>query len=99
MSGALEDNACRHRIGAVQIAKLELDGVAHRSVDHQAPRAAVQMRSGEVVAPEVRLDGHRVARHLISLYCSAAILTDDAVAVLDGVQIDKYHDYKHAYRK
>jgi hypothetical protein len=40
-----------------------------------------------------------IASYLISLYCSAAILTDDAVAVLDGVQLGKYHDYKHAYRK
>jgi hypothetical protein len=40
-----------------------------------------------------------IASYLISLYCSAAILTDDAVAVLEDVQIDKYHDYKHAYRK
>jgi hypothetical protein len=40
-----------------------------------------------------------IASYLISLYCSAAILTEDAVAVLDGVEIDKYHDYQHAYRK
>jgi hypothetical protein len=40
-----------------------------------------------------------IASYLISLYCSAAILTDDAVAVLDGVELNKYHDYKHAYRK
>jgi hypothetical protein len=40
-----------------------------------------------------------IASYLISLYCSAAILTDDAVAVLDGVELNKYHDYKHVYRK
>jgi hypothetical protein len=40
-----------------------------------------------------------ISSYLISLYCSAAILTDDAVAVLDRVELDKYHDYKHAYRK
>jgi hypothetical protein len=39
-----------------------------------------------------------IASYLISLYCSAAILTDDAVAVLDGVELGKYHDYQHAYR-
>jgi hypothetical protein len=41
-----------------------------------------------------------IASYLISLYCAAAILTDDAVAVLEGVQIDKYHDYSgYAYSK
>jgi hypothetical protein len=39
-----------------------------------------------------------IASYLISLYCAAAILTDDAVAVLDGVRLDRYHDYKHVYR-
>jgi hypothetical protein len=40
-----------------------------------------------------------IASYLISLYCSAAILTDDAVAVLEGAEVNKYHDYKHVYRK
>jgi hypothetical protein len=40
-----------------------------------------------------------IASYLISLYCSAAILTDDAVAVLEGVDVTKYHEYDHAYRK
>ncbi|HXW59492.1 MAG TPA: family 2A encapsulin nanocompartment shell protein [Solirubrobacteraceae bacterium] len=40
-----------------------------------------------------------IASYLVSLYCSAAILTDDAVAVLDGVVVNKYHEYNHAYRK
>ena len=40
-----------------------------------------------------------IASYLISLYCSAAILTDDAVAVLEGVEVNKYHQYDHAYRK
>ena len=33
------------------------------------------------------------ARYLISLYCSAAVHTDDALAVLEGVEVDHYHDY------
>jgi hypothetical protein len=40
-----------------------------------------------------------IASYLISLYCSAAILADDAVAVLENVDVSKYHDYDHAYRK
>src|ERR1700733_10765577 len=34
------------------------------------------------------------AAYLIALYCSAAVLTDDAVGVLEGVGVDHYHEYK-----
>jgi hypothetical protein len=34
------------------------------------------------------------AAYLVSLYCSAAVLTEDAVGVLENVRIDKFHDYK-----
>jgi hypothetical protein len=34
-----------------------------------------------------------IASYLISLYCSLAVLTDDALAVLDGVVVDHYHTY------
>ena len=40
-----------------------------------------------------------IASYLISLYCSLAILTDDAIAVLDNVEIGKYHDYNDKYAK
>ena len=40
-----------------------------------------------------------IASYLISLYCSLAILTDDALAVLDGVVVDRYQDYAPKYRK
>ncbi len=33
------------------------------------------------------------ASYLVSLYCSAAVLTDDAVGVLEKVNVDRYHDY------
>ena len=39
-----------------------------------------------------------IASYLISLYCSLAVLTDDALAVLDDVEIDKYHDYPSTYK-
>jgi hypothetical protein len=35
-----------------------------------------------------------IASYLVSLYCSLAVLTDDALAVLDNVETDKYHEYK-----
>jgi encapsulin shell SprI-like protein len=34
------------------------------------------------------------AQYLISLYCSAAVLTEDAIGVLESVQVDRYHEYK-----
>jgi hypothetical protein len=40
-----------------------------------------------------------IASYLISLYCSLAVLTEDALAVLEGAEVGKYHDYKHDYRK
>ena len=36
-----------------------------------------------------------IASYLISLYCSLAVLVDDAIAVLDDVEIGKYHEYKY----
>jgi hypothetical protein len=40
------------------------------------------------------IDHKAIASYLVSLYCSLAVLVDDAVAVLDGVEVDKYHEYK-----
>lgn len=34
-----------------------------------------------------------IASYLVALYSAAAVLTDDALAVLDGVRVDHYHDY------
>jgi hypothetical protein len=39
-----------------------------------------------------------IASYLVSLYCSLAVLTDDALAVLENVEIGKYHDYKPEYK-
>lgn len=35
-----------------------------------------------------------IASYLVSLYCSLAVLTDDALAVLDNVDTGLYHEYK-----
>jgi Phage capsid-like protein len=43
------------------------------------------------------INRNAIASYLISLYCSLAILTDDALGVLDDVEVDKYHDYGHKY--
>lgn len=39
-----------------------------------------------------------IASYLISLYCSLAVLTEDALAVLEDVEIGKYHEYPDTYR-
>ena len=44
------------------------------------------------------INRNAIASYLISLYCSLAVLTEDALAVLDDVEVDKYHDYPVAYR-
>jgi len=36
-----------------------------------------------------------IASYLVSLYCSLAVLVEDAIAVLDEVEIGKYHEYKY----
>ncbi|MEI6946367.1 family 2A encapsulin nanocompartment shell protein [Paraflavisolibacter sp. H34] len=36
-----------------------------------------------------------IASYLISLYCSLAVLVDDAIAVLDNVETGNYHEYKY----
>jgi len=35
-----------------------------------------------------------IASYLVSLYCSLAVLTDDSIAVLEDVEIGKFHEYK-----
>jgi hypothetical protein len=39
-----------------------------------------------------------IASYLISLYCSLAVLTDDAVGLLDDVEVGKFHDYADTYK-
>ncbi|WP_268975336.1 hypothetical protein [Undibacterium rugosum] len=39
-----------------------------------------------------------ISSYLISLYCSLAIQSDDALAVLDDVEIGKFHDYPDTYK-
>jgi len=35
-----------------------------------------------------------IASYLVSLYCSLAVLTEDALGVLEGVETDQYYEYK-----
>jgi hypothetical protein len=46
----------------------------------------------------MQIDRSAIASYLVSLYCSLAVLTDDALAVLDDVEVDKIHDYAPKYR-
>ena len=40
------------------------------------------------------IDQRALASYLVSLYCSAAVLTDDAIALLEDVNVGQYHEYK-----
>jgi hypothetical protein len=40
------------------------------------------------------IDKRALATYLVALYCSAAVLTDDAIALLEDVEVGQYHEYK-----
>jgi hypothetical protein len=40
------------------------------------------------------IDQRALASYLVALYCSAAVLTDDAIALLEDVDVGQYHEYK-----
>jgi hypothetical protein len=40
------------------------------------------------------VDDNGVASYLLSVYCSAAVLAADALAVLEGVEVGDYYDYE-----
>jgi hypothetical protein len=44
------------------------------------------------------INRNAIASYLISLYCSLAVLTEDALAVLEDVEVGKYHEYAHTYQ-
>ena len=44
------------------------------------------------------INRNAIASYLVSLYFSLAVLTEDALAVLDGVEVNKFHDYAHTYK-
>ena len=43
----------------------------------------------------MKTDTLGVASYLLSLYFSLAVLTDDALAILENVEVGYYHDYEH----
>jgi len=40
------------------------------------------------------IEQRSLAQYLVSLYCSASVLTDDAIAVLEDVDVGQYHEYQ-----
>ncbi len=40
------------------------------------------------------INRNSIASYLVSLYCSAAVLTEDALGVLENVEVGRYHEYK-----
>lgn len=40
------------------------------------------------------INAKSVAAYLMSLYFSVAVMTDDALGVLEGVEVGRYHDYE-----
>jgi hypothetical protein len=44
------------------------------------------------------INRNAIASYLVSLYCSLAVLTPDAIAVLQDVEVGKFHEYSHTYK-
>ena len=67
-------------------AKRGVIGLYQRNLKNEQSRGlAVRFRG---------IDDKGVASYLLSLYCSAAILADDAIAVLEDVEVGEYYDYE-----
>jgi Phage capsid-like protein len=54
-------------------------------VGEQAPGLSVRFTG---------INQQAIARYLVTLYTSLAVLTDDALAVLEDVAVDQFHEYK-----
>jgi hypothetical protein len=54
-------------------------------VGEQAPGLSVRFTG---------INRNAIASYLVALYSSLAVLTDDALAVLEDVAVDKFHEYK-----
>ncbi len=58
-------------------------------------QAGLKNEAGRGLSVRFRgIDDKGVASYLLSLYCSAAILADDAIAALDEVEVGEYYDYE-----
>ena len=44
------------------------------------------------------INNQAIASYLVSLYCSLAVHTPDALAILEDVEVGKYHEYDHTYQ-
>ena len=40
------------------------------------------------------IDNQGIGRYLLSIYCSVAILAEDAIAVLEDIEVGNYYEYK-----
>jgi hypothetical protein len=60
---------------------------------HQAGIAGEIMPS--LSARLMGIDSMGVATYLLTLYFSCAVLADDALGVLENVEVGYYHDYEH----
>lgn len=57
-------------------------------------QAGLESEGGRGLSVRFRgIDNLGTASYLLNLYCSAAILTDDAIAVLEDVEVGEYYDY------
>ena len=53
------------------------------------------IRPNDHIQNDLGLDSLGVASYLLTLYFSCAVLTDDALGLLENVEVGYYHDYEH----
>ena len=70
----------------------------HGTDDPISSLAAAASRAWGLSVRFMGISRHAIASYLVSLYCSLAVLTEDALAVLDDVEVGKIHDYGYTYR-
>ena len=90
--------------------KLEMGGPPRRDDEHPARCGVGEAEQGVVglhqagipgeIMPSLSarlmgIDSLGVATYLLTLYFSCAVLTDDALGVLENVEVGYYHDYEH----
>ena len=76
----------------------EQDQAEHRPVPAlEGDEVPVGLDGEQAPGLSVRFTGinrSAIASYLVTLYNSLAVLTDDALAVLDDVAVDKFYEYK-----
>ena len=94
-------------LGLTMASPLPLEGLGEAELRHLHYEEADTLNSEEIKKDfpvlHQKVNGHDlvwldkfgVASYLLTKYFSLATLTDDAIAILENVEVGYYHDYQH----